>query len=875
MQENATTIEGSSSSSHTGQTKTSRHRSATLLRLLAPVSTTTGKVQIVGLGLLGIMLFAAVFAPLLTAYDPKASVCEPFSGPTFAHILGCNDFGQDLFSQLLYGARVSLFVGILVASCSTIIATFLALSAGYHAGRENEGTSALSSIWIDKTIMRMVDVALSLPFLPLVIVLGVYFGASVSTQILVITLVMWAQPVREMRAQILSIRAATFVEAARAMGASSSFISLKHILPELAPLIVPQFVRIAHNAILVEAALSFLGLGDPLQNSWGSILFHANARTAFLTGAWTYWIVPPGLAIAVTVVAFAFIGYGFDASLSPRNAAKGQLPAKAKGSPSQDGQTALSIKNLSVSYPLEQETLDAVKGASLSVKKGQLLGLVGESGSGKSTLALSILRLLRQPADIHTGEIVFNSSDLLQLTDSQMRRIRANQIALIPQSAMNALNPVLTIGDQLSERFTTNMQHPKQAVNTLATRWMERVGLTPAHLKSYPHELSGGMRQRAVIAIALCNNAELVIADEPTTGLDVLVQESIMQLLLQLRHDMGLTILFVTHNLPLIARHCDHLAVMHQGKIVETNTPKNLMAAPKHLHSKALFDSLPGLDDERRWAKARTQEQSKTRQPVLTLKRVSKSFLANHHQRMPFGTRDSRTYAVKDVSFSLKSGDTLGLVGGSGAGKSTIARMIMGITMPDKGHVLLNGKNWQDLSHTEALAMRSKVHMVFQDPYQSLNNRLSIAELVAESLLIHQGGHCLDYKRKISEALELVRLPADDTFLSRLPTSLSGGQRQRVAFARAIVTNPSLIIADEPTSMLDQSIRMNVMDVMDTLRAELGTAFLFITHDIALARHFCDRMIVLNSGHLIEENRSADLVRNPQHAYTKALIAAV
>lgn len=843
-----------------------------ILRLFAPLSSSTGKVQMLGLGIVATMILLAVFAPLVAQFDPKSSVCEPFSAPGASHWLGCNDFGQDLFSQLLYGARVSLFVGILVASLSTLIATILALLAGYHAGVADQMGQGMATAWIDKIIMRTVDVALSLPFLPLVIVLGVYFGSSIQTQILVITLVMWAQPVRELRSQILSIRAAAFVEASRDMGASSYFVGLRHILPELAPLIVPQFVRIAHSAILVEAALSFLGLGDPLQNSWGTILFHANARAAFLTGAWTWWIVPPGLAIAITVVAFAFIGYGFDASLSTRQRRKGKVPQPDNDPVPPTSRSFLDISDLVVSYPGQQDEFQAVRDVSVRIKKGELLGLVGESGSGKSSIALAILRLLQQPADIPAGKILFDGKDLLQLSSRDMRHIRASRIALVPQSAMNALNPVLTIGEQLTERLDSTGRHNKVPLDDVAADWLVRVGLKRSHLQSYPHELSGGMRQRAVIAIALCNEPDLVIADEPTTGLDVLVQESIMQMLLKLRQDMGLTILFVTHNLKLIARHADRLAVMHQGHIVETGTPETLIDRPRHAHTLALFDNLPALDDQPRWAAAR-QSPSGNRMPeVLCLSGVSKSFGSSRRSLLKDASRVS---AVRDVSFRLSAGGTLGLVGGSGAGKSTIARLIMGATKPDQGEIMLNGRSWADLSDQQAKELRRSVHMVFQDPYQSLNNRLTIANLVAEPLLIHEGGQWQDYQLDIRDALELVRLPNDDDFLSRLPVSLSGGQRQRVAFARAIVTNPALIIADEPTSMLDQSIRMDIMDVMENLRSDLGTAFLFITHDIALARHFCDRLIVLKDGSIVEQAPSETLVTMPRHPYSKALIAAV
>ena len=806
--------------------------------ILAPLAIPTGKVQRLGIGILGILLTLAIFAPLISPYAPDANVCAPFAAPTADHWLGCNDFGQDLFAQLIHGARVSLLVGMLVATFATSIATFLALLSGLNARGDGSAGMGKARVWIDRIIMRLVDVTLALPFLPLVIVLGVYFGASVKTQILVITLVMWAQPVRELRSQILTIRTASYVEASRAMGASGWFVSMRHILPDLAPLIVPQFVRIAHNAILVEAALSFLGLGDPLQNSWGTILFHANARSAVLTGTWVWWILPPGFAIALTVVAFAFIGYGFDASIGARSSHKSQLPPrKSRHARPPAPEIGLEIRNLVVSFPGQGVSLEAVDDVSLSITKGDLLGLVGASGSGKTSIALAILRLLRHPADIPSGEIWLNGEDLLQKPESAMRTARAHDIAFIPQNAMNALNPVMTIRAQLAERLRLSKSRPLDHSELAPEDWMQKVGLEPGHLDNYPHELSGGMRQRAVIAIALSNNPSLLIADEPTSGLDGLVEDGIMALLSGFREEMGLTILLVTHNLRIVARHCDRLAVLHKGRIVETGTPETLMANPANPHTRALFDNLIGLSDRPRWT-AKAPSRNEALPPILVLQHVTKSFDKAHIHWPRAASGQKRTIAVKDISLTLSAGESLGLVGRSGAGKSTLARLIMGAITPDHGTITLMGKDWQTASRKERKFLRQQIHHVYQDPYQSLNNRLTIANLVAEPRLIQFGGSWRDHRDHIAKALEQVQLPSDEAFLVRSPISLSGGQRQRVAFARAIITNPALIIADEPTSMLDHSIRMEVMDIMAGLRDELGTAFVFITHDIALARTF-------------------------------------
>ena len=824
---------------------------------LAPATTATGKVQRVGLAMLAIIVLMAIFAPLLSPHTPRALTCAPFEKPSWSHLFGCDDAGHDILAQVLYGARISLTIGLLVAVVSTGIAAALAVIVGVYGG------------WVDRLAMRLVDVILSLPFLPLVIVLGVFFGASIQTQVLVIAFVMWASPLRELRAQILALRSAGFVEASRAMGAGAWFVGIRHLLPELAPLIVPQFVRIAHAAILVETSLSFLGLGDPLQDSWGSILFHANARAAFLTGSWVYWIMPPGLAVSLTVLSLAFIGFGYDGSVAPRiRASRPMPPARPEGvAPAPD--TVVTAAGLRVTYDTEFGSSEAVRGVSLNLKCGELVGLVGESGSGKTTASLAILRLLRHPARLTHGAVFLEDTDLMGLDAEALRALRGRRLALVPQSAMNALNPVMTIGYQLDKALRRGGIADAGSRRKEAIGWLENVGLGAKHYDAYAHELSGGMRQRAVIAISLCNTPDVVIADEPTTGLDVLVQEEIMALLLSLRRSLNLSILFVTHNLPLIARHADRLAVMYQGELVDEGTPESVRANPRHPHTRALFDSLPELEGPKRWP---TRAPAETRpEPIIELRHVSKTF---HAYSLPWLKRGTGHQALANISVALAPGEKLGLVGGSGAGKSTIARLLVGMIRPDEGQVFYQGEDISRLGPAARKVMSNAVHLVFQDPYQSMRNGLSIRNVIAEPLRIHGERDAAVIDAKVQAALEAVYLPSDAHFMSRRPVQLSGGQRQRVAFARAIVTQPRVIIADEPTSMLDQSVRMEIMDLMEDLRQRFGTAFLFVTHDIALARHFCDRLVVLQNGRIVEQGVADSVVHTPQQDYTRRLIAA-
>ena len=794
-------------------------------------------IQGAGAAILAAIVIAVIAGPLLSPYASDATVCEPFSGPTLDHPLGCNDVGQDLMTGILAGGRVSLAIGLLTAALTTLLATIYAVTAAYRGG------------FTDMVAMRVVDAVMALPFLPLIIVLGAFFGGSVAVQIGILCLVMWAQPVRELRAQALNLRAADYVEASRAMGASGWRVISRHITPELSPLIVPQFVRVAHNAILIESSLSFLGLGDPIEKSWGTILFHANARTAFLTDAWLWWILPPGLLIALSVVALALIGHGI-------------------GDRRNEGTTAAARRNGNAALrhteaPFEVAALDVAYGAhpvvesvSLDVPAGTTLGLVGESGSGKSTLAMAALRLLPPTARIGNGSIWLKATDVLAASARDLPAMRGWRIALIPQSAMNALNPVQTVRRQLTEALRLHRFMTRRERRNRATQLMQMVRLPIDRLSAYPHELSGGMRQRVVIAIALANSPDVLIADEPTTGLDVLVQADIMALLKELSGQLGLTMLFVTHDLPLIAGSAAKLAIMQAGKLVETGSPADLSRNATHAHTKALFANVARLDAPKLW-----QRPPASGPEVLSISDAVVTFNTGVADRLRGAPP---VEALRDVSLCVREAEVVGLVGGSGSGKTTLARLALGMTRPDSGHVAVAG----DRPKPGAIA-----HMVFQDPYQSMRPSMMVADVVAEPLRIASAPPA-EETGMVAGTLDSVGLPNDASFRRRPMASLSGGQRQRVAFARALVSRPRLILADEPTSMLDQSLRADLLRLMERLRREHAVAFLFITHDLPLARHFCDRIAVMQEGRIIEEGEAEQIARRPSHPYTQSLIRA-
>ena len=554
----------------------------------------------VGGCVLALLGTTALAAPLLAPYDPNARTGTPFARPSAAHLLGTNDVGHDLLSELIYGARISLLIGIVAALVATLVGLAVGVVAGYARG------------WLDTTLMRLVDVVLALPILPLALVIGVFLGPGLGNQILVITLVIWAPVARELRAQVLSLRERDHIQALRAMGGGAGYVLSRHVIPAVVPLVVPQFVLATKTAILLESSLAFLGLGDVTAKSWGTMLSLAHSRSAFLTDAWLWWVIPPGVAIATTVLAFALLGYAFEDRARPtlRDRSSRQSDRRRRSRQSDRRRRAataavmsvpvaasypLTIVDLTVSYGSGRDKVLAANRVSLSVAAGEVLGLVGESGSGKSTVAAAACGLLPAPASIEYGHVIVCGHDLATLGPHELRGLRGDRFALIPQEAMSALNPVLTVGDQIVEAITAHHAVGAAAARARAAELLARVGLDPGRSRDYPHQLSGGMRQRVVIAIALANDPDVVIADEPTSGLDVLVQADVLGLLDDLRRRLNLALLIVSHDLPVIERIADRIAVMRAGQLVEVGPREEIVAAPQHPYTRHLLGAVPRL----------------------------------------------------------------------------------------------------------------------------------------------------------------------------------------------------------------------------------------------------------------------------------------
>jgi ABC-type glutathione transport system ATPase component len=543
--------------------------------------------------------------------------------------------------------------------------------------------------------------------------------------------------------------------------------------------------------------------------------------------------------------------------------------------PPAGGHDLLTVENLSVSFRSRHLALPAVRALNFSVKPGRTVALVGESGSGKSVTALSILRLIeREGGTIDGGTIRFAPAgskpvDILELPENDLRRIRGNAISMIFQEPMTSLNPVMRIGDQLAEVLKLHRGATQAAAMTEARRMLDmvRIPASASRLEQYPHELSGGMRQRVMIAMSLLCRPQLLIADEPTTALDVTIQDQILALMAELQREIGMALLFITHDLGVVAQIADEIVVMRHGEKVEQNFAAGLFAAPRHDYTRLLLDAVPRLGQEQGPA----AQANESEPPLLRVRNLTKRFAV---RRGPFKRLTGYVHAVENVSLDLERGETLSVVGESGCGKSTLARLMMRLISPSAGSITIGDTDVTRLTQRQVRPIRRNIQMIFQDPYASLNPRLPAIEIITEPLAIHDPGVTHRQRRdRAVELLERVGLSADH--LTRYPHQFSGGQRQRLSIARALCLNPKIIIADEPVSALDVSIQAQVVDLLRDLQADLGISYVFISHDMGVVEQMSHRVAVMYLGQVVEIGPAASVLGDPKHAYTKRLLEAV
>ena len=592
-----------------------------------------------------------------------------------------------------------------------------------------------------------------------------------------------------------------------------------------------------------------------------------------------------------------------------------------------DAQPLLKITDLEVTFTSSTGVVPAVRGANLTIYPGQTVAIVGESGSGKSTTAAAVIGLLPGTGKVAGGTIEFDGRDITHLTNKQWVELRGSGIGLVPQDPMSNLNPVLRVGTQVKEALLANSVVPRSEAGKRVTALLEEAGLPDAErrAKQYPHEFSGGMRQRALIAIGMAAHPKLLIADEPTSALDVTVQRRILDHLGKLTSEMGTAVLFITHDLGLAAERAEQLVVMHRGRIVESGPALEILQHPQHPYTKRLVSAAPSLASAR-IESAHARGISVTEEELTGSGKGATStdaIIRAEHLTKEFDIRGAKKgqdtfLAVDDVSFELRRGTTLAVVGESGSGKSTAANMVLQLLKPTKGKVYFDGEDTSQMSEGELFRLRRRLQAVFQNPYGSLDPMFSIYRLIEEPLKIHGYGtleyaraeikraeatgrepeewmrvlvEAADAKRSLtaaekrefnpkklriaraSELLDMVALPR--SAMRRYPNELSGGQRQRVAVARALALNPEVIVLDEAVSALDVLVQNQILYLLNDLQAQLGLSYLFITHDLAVVRQIADDVIVMEKGKLVEANSTDELFNNPVQDYTRELIEAV
>ncbi len=533
------------------------------------------------------------------------------------------------------------------------------------------------------------------------------------------------------------------------------------------------------------------------------------------------------------------------------------------------GSRVLDVSGLSVGIESEAGLHLAVSTLSLAISAGETFALVGESGSGKSMTAMALLRLLPEAATLRAGRIMLGDTELTRLPERDMRRIRGGQVGIIFQEPSTCLNPVLTIGKQIEETLRLHTALRGAALRERAVRWLERVGIPEPErrLDDYPFQFSGGQKQRIMIAMALAAEPRLLIADEPTTALDVTVQNQILDLLRDIQRELGLAILLITHDLAVVKKVAQHVALMRHGKIVELRDADGFFADPQHPYARELLNAIPSMERRKRPVVVAKGD------PVLDVNDLTVRYV----KRRAFLRRSAGVEVLKGVSFSLHAGETLALLGGSGCGKTTAAKALLGLLDGQAvvgGQIQLHGENIKDVRGAALKAMRRRVQIVFQDPYASLDPRMLVGEILAEGMAaLRPEWSRAERDERAVQMLEQVGLPTDA--VRRYPHEFSGGQRQRIAIARALAVEPSVLVCDEPTSALDVSVQAQILDLLHSLQESLQLACLFITHNFGVVEYMADRIAIMHEGRIVEEGSARRVLESPQHEQTRTLLAAV
>ncbi|WP_319035047.1 dipeptide ABC transporter ATP-binding protein [Microbacterium sp. LRZ72] len=805
--------------------------------------------------LVAITSIAATTLPLVewgVLADPLAQdLADAGALPSTSHWLGTDTLGRDVLSRLIFAGGEAIAGVLLCVAIATLLGLSLGLLAGYYGGAVDAAASTVG------------EVLQTLPGIIVMLLAVAIFGTDLAVGMATLGILLSAGVFRIVRSSTLVVSKELHVDAAKVAGIRVLPILARHVLPNvLRPTIVQASIT-ATLALLLQAGLSFLGQGPPPPApQWGSMVREASD----VIYRFPWLMVPTGLAIILTALAFNVIGDALvdTTSIRPHRRTRRRRPVPAS-TPESDSATsgdhntpaALSVTDLTIAT---ESGTPLVHGISFAVRDGQTLGLVGESGSGKTLTALAALGLLPDGVRMTGGRIRIADRDVTDASDQTLAPLRGSTIAYVSQEPMVALDPSSTVRALLVEPLRKHRRISRGEAHRLASTLLAQVGIPDpsAILRRYPFQLSGGMAQRVAIAVALTGQPRVLVADEPTTALDVTVQAEILELLRTLRDDLGMAVLIVTHNFGVVADICDHVAVMRSGRVVESGDVQRTFARPQDAYTRTLLEAVPDA-----WPQTTTRA-AVDAPPLLAVEDLKVAFRQGAF-REPF-------HALKGVSLDVRPGETVGLVGESGSGKTTIGRAILGLTPAASGRVIFDG---EDITHASARRRRelsTDIQVVFQDPYSSLDPRLTIGQILEEPLKAHGVYRGAAARRRVTELLDRVHLPADA--LQRRPSEFSGGQRQRIAIARALAMSPRLIVCDEALSALDLSTQARVVELLHDIQRDTGVAYLFIGHDLAVVRNISDRVVVLYRGEVMETGDPETIGASPRHPYTRRLLLA-
>ncbi len=801
-----------------------------------------------------------LWPPIPYSYDTVShDLATPApSPPSRQHWLGPDDQARDVVARLIYGYRISVLFGLTLTIFSSLIGVAAGAVQGYFGG------------WIDLSFQRFIEIWSGLPTLYLLIILASIVTPSFWWLLGLMLLFSWMALVGVVRAEFLRGRNFDYVRAARALGVGNPRIMSRHLLPNAMVATLTFLPFVTSSAVTTLTALDFLGFGlPPGSPSLGELLKQGKDNLQAPWLGFTGFFV-----IALMLSLLVFIGEAVRDAFDPRKIFKAAPEAVAqveRGVAAADATPVVAsttdalvrVEGLLVRFGAGRAAVDAVRGASFSIKRGETLALVGESGSGKSVTALSILQLLPYPLASHpSGSIRFRGRELIGADATTLREIRGNRIAMIFQEPMTSLNPLHTIERQVNETLLLHKGLDRAAARARTLELLLQVGIEEPErrLNAYPHELSGGQRQRVMIAMALANEPDLLIADEPTTAVDVTIQAQLLALLADLQKRLGMTMLFITHDLGIVRRIADRLCVMRQGQIVETGDTPAVLSRPQHPYTQQLLAAQP----------------KGAPRPVLS---AGTAVMACDGLKVWYPVkagilRHTVDYvrAVDGVRLDVHEGETVGIVGESGSGKTTLGLALLRL-ISSRGAIEFHGCAIQAARSRSLRPLRRDMQIVFQDPYSSLSPRLAIGQIIEEGLLVHGlGGSAAKREQLIIAALEEVGLDPDTRH--RYPHEFSGGQRQRVAIARAMVLQPKFVVLDEPTSALDVSVQAQIVDLLRALQEKHRVAYLFISHDLRVVRAMSHKVLVMRRGVVVEQGPADVIFNAPREAYTRALLAA-